>query len=80
MVKVLLAMWEICLHESNCNYNSYKFGYTFAFIPFLSFLRNQKQESDFQQVGVLVAIKIPAFCFKASHILLQSHAKFNRLL
>ena len=37
LAKVLLATWYIFLHENNCNHNSYKFGYKFAFIPILSF-------------------------------------------
>ena len=41
--------------------NSYRFSYKFAFILFLSFLTNQKQESGFQQVGGLVTRNIPAF-------------------
>ena len=39
---------------NNRNYNSYKFSYKFIFISFLSFHRNQKQESNFQQVVGLV--------------------------
>ena len=30
ITKVLLAIWEIFLHENNCNYNSYKFSYKFV--------------------------------------------------
>ena len=44
------------------NYNSYKFSYKFDFIPVLSFRRNQKQESKFQQVGDLVTRNISPFC------------------
>ena len=44
VAKVLLVIWEIFLHENNRNYNSYKFSYKLAFIVFLSFLTNQKQE------------------------------------
>ena len=54
VAKVLLAIREIFLHEINRNYNSYRFGYKFAFILFLAFLTYQKQESGFQQVGGLV--------------------------
>ena len=57
-------MWEIFLHENNCNYNSYKFSYKFAFIPFLFFLWNQKQKSSFQHVGGLVTRDISAFYLK----------------
>ena len=42
---VLLATWEIFLHENKRNYISYRFSYKFAFIFLLSFLANQKQES-----------------------------------
>ena len=41
---------------------SLKFIYKFTFIPFLSFRRNQKQESNFQQVGGLVMRYISPFC------------------
>ena len=34
VAKVLLAIWEIFLHENNCNYNSYRFSYKFSFILF----------------------------------------------
>ena len=63
VAKVLLAIWEIFLHENNCNYNSYRFSYKFAFIFFLSFIANQKQESGFQQVCGLVMRRISVFCF-----------------
>ena len=36
----------------------------FAVIPFLPFPRNQKQESDVQQFGGLVARYISVFCLK----------------
>ena len=62
--KFLLAMKEISLHENNCNCNSYKVSYKFTFIPFLSFLRNQKQESNFKQVGGLVRRNISVFSLK----------------
>ena len=61
--KVLLTIWETFLHENNRNYNPYKFSYKFAFILFLSFLTNQKQESGFQQVGGLVTTRnTSGFC------------------
>ena len=53
VAKILQEIWEIFLYENNRNYNSYKFSYKFTFIPFLFFCRNQKQESNFQQVGGL---------------------------
>ena len=49
------------MHENNRNYNSYRFSYKFAFIFFLSFLTNQKQESGFQQVSGLVMRNISVF-------------------
>ena len=49
--------------KNNCNYNSYRFSYKFAFIFFLSFIANQKQESGFQQVCGLVMRRISVFCF-----------------
>ena len=50
--------------EKNCNYNSCKFCYKFAFIPFLAIRRIQKQESNFQQVGGLVTRYIPVLCLQ----------------
>ena len=44
--------------------NSYRCSYKFAFILFLSFLTNEKQESGFQQVGGLVKRNISAFCLQ----------------
>ena len=46
LAKVLLAIWQIFLHENNCNYNSYKFRYKFAFIPFLPLLRETKTKNQ----------------------------------
>ena len=62
VAKDLLAVWEIFLNENNRNYISYTFSYKFAFFLFLSFLTNQKQESGFQYVGVLVTRNIYVFC------------------
>ena len=62
VAEVLLAIQEIFLHENNRNYNSNRLSYKFAFILFLSFLTNQKQESGFQQVGGLVTRNISVFC------------------
>ena len=62
VAKVLLVIREIFLHENNRNYNSYRFSYKFAFILFLSFLTNQKQESGFQQVDGLVTRNFSFFC------------------
>ena len=58
---VLLAIWDIFLHENNRNYNSYRSSYKFAFILFLSFLTNLKQESGFEQVGGQVTRHISVF-------------------
>ena len=60
--KVLQGVLERFLYDNNRNYNSYKFSYKFDVIPVLSFRSNQKQESDFQQVGDLVTRNISAFC------------------
>ena len=54
VAKILQGIWKRFLYENNCNYNSCKFSHKFIFILFLSFHRNQKQESNFQQVGGLV--------------------------
>ena len=54
VAKVLLEVSQIFLHENNRNYNLYRFSCKFAFILFLSFLINLKQESSFQEVGSLV--------------------------
>ena len=61
-VKLLLAIWEICLHENIFDYNYYKLNCKFAFISFLYCFRNQKQESSVNQVGGLVTRNISAFC------------------
>ena len=50
------------LCENISNFNSYKFTYKFDLIPVLSFCRNQKVESKFQQVGDLKTRNISAFC------------------
>ena len=53
------------LHENNRNYSSCIFSYKFAFIFFLSFLTNEKQEPGFQQVGGLETINVSVFCLVA---------------
>ena len=55
------------LHENNRNYNSYRFSCKLAFILFLSFLTNQKQESSFQQVGLFGYQKYFFFVYSESH-------------
>ena len=62
VARILQGILERFLYENNRNYNSYKFGYKFGFIPVLSFRRNQKEESNFQQVGDLVTRNISVFC------------------
>ena len=62
VAKVLLAVWEIILHENNRNYNLPRFSYKVASIPSLSFLGNQKQKSKFQQVGGLITRNISVIC------------------
>ena len=42
--KILQRIRERFLYGHNRNYNSGRFSYKFAFIPFLFFRRNQKQE------------------------------------
>ena len=59
VAKILLAIWEIFLHQNNRNYNS-DFAFFFANF-FFSFLTNQKQESGFQQVSGLVTRNISVF-------------------
>ena len=59
-----VEIWEIILHENDHSYSSYRCSYKFAFIHFLSFLTNQKQESGFQQVGGLVTRNISGFCLQ----------------
>ena len=61
---VLLAIWELFLHENNQIYNSYRFIDKFAFILLLSFLTDQKQDSDFQQVGGLLTRNITDLCLE----------------
>ena len=78
-VKDLLAIWEMLLQENSRNHNSYWFSYKIAFILFLSFLTNQKQESGFSKM-VVWQQEIFFLLFIASHRLLQSHVKFNRRL
>ena len=53
---------KILIRKKNRNHNSYRFSYKIAFIFFLCFLTNQKQESGFQRVGGLVTKNIFIFC------------------
>ena len=77
VAKISLPTCEAFLYKNNCSFNSYKFIDKFAFIPYLSLCRNQKQESNIQQVGVLLTKNNFVF-FIVSHALLQRYAKFNR--
>ena len=61
VAKVLQWVWEIFLYENKRNYNSYKFSWKFAFTLSLSLCRNQKQESNFQQVEGLITSNILCF-------------------
>ena len=61
IAKVLLAIRVMFLHENSRNYNSYRFSQKICFYPLFVF-KNQKQESDFQQVGGLVTRNISVFC------------------
>ena len=64
VTKISQRIWERFLYENNCNHNSYKVSYKFAFIPYLSFCRKQKRESSFQQVGHLVVRNFLVFCLQ----------------
>ena len=47
-----LRIYKIIDYQiTDINYDSYKFGYIFVFIPFLTFRRNHNQQPNFQQVG-----------------------------
>ena len=56
--KILQVIWKTFSYGNNRNYNSHKFSYKFAFIPFLSFRRNQKQD----QVSSKLTRNIFDFC------------------
>ena len=61
VAKILPAISENFLCESNSNYNSYKCSYKLVFIP-LSFSRKrQKQESVFEQDDGLTIKDISVF-------------------
>ena len=84
--KVSLAIWEIFLHENNRNHDSHRFSCKFAFILFLSFLTNQKQESgmpnsiDFYKGIFLhvipVRMIVPYFNISVE---ISTHGKLNSL-
>ena len=64
VAKILQGIRETFFDENNRKYNSCKFSCRFVFIPFLSFRRNQKQESNFLQVGDLLTRNISVFCLQ----------------
>ena len=64
LANVLLAILELFLHENNQNYNFKRFIDKFAFILHLSFLTDQKQDSDFQQVDGLLTRNITDLCLE----------------
>ena len=66
------------LYENNCNYNSSKFSYKFAFIPFLSSRKNQKQESSFHHVGDLVTRNFLSFVYRKLRSTYLRYAEFNK--
>ena len=61
--KILQGIWERLLYENNHKSNIYKLSNKFTYITVLCFLRNQKQELDFQQVGDLVTGNISVFFY-----------------
>ena len=77
--QVLLATWEIFLHEKSRDSNSYRFSHKFFF--YLLFIFSYK---PITRIGVSASWwsgneKYFCFLFIASRALLQSHAEFNRL-
>ena len=60
---------ETFLWEKNCKYDFFKFSYTFSFLPAFYFRKNQKPESNFQQVGSLVIKK--HFCIFLHIVFIQ---------
>ena len=65
---------------NNGNFNSDELSYKLAFILFLSFRVNQKQESTFQEVCGQITKTISVFWFIANRALIQSYAELNTLL
>ena len=53
VAKISPAVWETFLYE-----------YTNSFLPFLSFAKNQEQESNFRQFRALVMRNIYVFCLQ----------------
>ena len=60
---MLLAMWDIFLHENNCNYNSYNLVKNSLLSPFCTFFEFKNKIQIFK-VGGLVKTNISAFCLK----------------
>lgn len=46
VANILPATWDTLLYGKNCNYDSYKLSWKFDFKDFLSFCKNQNQESN----------------------------------
>lgn len=51
---IFIEKFKRLLYEKNCTGFSYKESYKFCSIPVFSARKNEKQESRFHQVGVLV--------------------------
>ena len=66
LAKILQGIWERLLYENNHKSNIYKLSNKFTYITVLFFLRNQKQELDFQQVGDLVTENVSVFVYSKS--------------
>ena len=67
VVKVLLATWQIFLHENNFNYKSFRFSHKFTFIHFSASWCSGHEKY---------------FCslFIATRPLFRNHTEFNRTL
>ena len=61
--KNFLAIWNLFLHENKLTLIPVFLVRNSLLSFFLSFLRNQNQESSFYQLGGLVTINISLFCF-----------------
>ena len=80
VISVLLEIREILLHESNRNYNSFRFSYKFNFILFSVLSYKPKTRIWFSASWWSSNEKYFCFLFIGSRALLQSHAEFNRHL
>ena len=50
--KGFLAIWDIFFNENNCDYNSYRLSYKFAFILFLYFLQTKSKNPVFTKLVI----------------------------